>query len=117
MDMAIMNTISKRNELGLNPLKQVKSFGLIEALKDRAEMLCLNPLKQVKSFGQITVLVLNSAALLKGLNPLKQVKSFGLNAEVLEMTSGDFSLNPLKQVKSFGLSSLGVPVLLYLNWS
>ena len=37
---------------GLNPLKQVKSFGHELKKEQRQGLPCLNPLKQVKSFGQ-----------------------------------------------------------------
>ena len=64
---------------GLNPLKQVKSFGPDPYFKDDLIQRGLNPLKQVKSFGPLICPF--SAAMTAGLNPLKQVKSFGRGIE------------------------------------
>ena len=76
--------------------------GLVGLNEDQVDILSLNPLKQVKSFG-LVLLVFGISKSIPSLNPLKQVKSFGLDQlnelEVRFMTS---RLNPLKQVKSFG---------------
>ena len=66
---------------GLNPLKQVKSFGLAKnkAVEKKMDVQGLNPLKQVKSFGPPTLLQLEAFSS-GSLNPLKQVKSFGQGA-------------------------------------
>ena len=62
---------------------------------------CLNPLKQVKSFGLIISNLFNESETFS-LNPLKQVKSFGRNHNRKVIEADMESLNPLKQVKSFG---------------
>ena len=76
MDLADIERVAKPAAESLNPLKQVKSFGL--RLQDVA-----------------------GSVVWVGLNPLKQVKSFGLN-HTSTLFGGYYGLNPLKQVKSFG---------------
>ena len=82
----------------------------MKGFKDEPLLLCLNPLKQVKSFG-LPAIQNSIVAKLSRLNPLKQVKSFGQGLVIISFEGFNLRLHPLKQVKSFVLGFDTIPTM------